>query len=324
MSYTENGGGCCNGGGFSMPFIFPFMAGNGGFGNGNSNGWGGAFGFEALMMLFFFSLFGFGGWGGGWGGMRGGFPGMMPGMSPACGLNAVGGNIAAEAAAYVGQQQVADRVASIATGIDAVAGIATANGVKLEGVKDAQAAGFSALNTHLCEAFNNVAQQFTAQTMQGMNMHNATTALLNDMRSEAAKCCCESKTLMQAIASQQQYQTETGKNEVLRAIEALGCRLESRFDAAEKAALQEKLAKANEIIATQKAEADNQRQTAQLLAAIQAQCGQQTPRYGYVPAPVAGCCGNPCLDGLTRAVTDAFGNRISEILFPPTTTPAAA
>lgn len=313
MSYTENGGGCCNGGGFSMPFIFPFMAGNGGFGNGNSNGWGGAFGFEALMMLFFFSLFGFGGWGGGWGGMRGGFPGMMPGMSPACGLNAVGGNIAAEAAAYVGQQQVADRVASIATGIDAVAGIATANGVKLEGVKDAQAAGFSALNTHLCEAFNNVSQQFTAQTMQGMNMHNATTALLNDMRAENARCCCEGK-----------YQAAADKCEILGAISASEGRIMAKLDAAEKAALQEKINALQEQKAELKARIDNQNQTAQLLAAIQAQCGPQTPRYGYVPAPVAGCCGNPCLDGLTRAVTDAFGNRISEILFPPTTTPAAA
>lgn len=303
MSYND--GGCCGGSGFSMPFVFPFPGTNGnGWGNSNDM-------FGMLMMLLFFSLFGFGGNGyGGRGGMP--FPFMGCGTGAGC-----GGNTAAEAAAYVGAQNTADKVSSIATGIDAIAGIATANGVKLEGVKDANAAAFANLNTHLCEAFNNVAQQFNSQTMQGMNMHNATTALLNDMRAEAAKCCCESKTLMQAIASQQQYQAATDKCEILRAVADSEARIVARMDAAEKAALQEKLAKANAIIATQKAEADNQRQTAQIAALL------QQPR-GCSPCTPCSPCGNPCLDGLTRAVTDAFGNRISEILFPPTTTPAAA
>lgn len=311
MSYND--GGCCGGSGFSMPFVFPFPGTNGnGWGNSNDM-------FGMLMMLLFFSLFGFGGNGyGGRGGMP--FPFMGCGAGAGC-----GGNTAAEAAAYVGAQNTADKVSSIATGIDAIAGIATANGVKLETVKDQNAAAFANLNTHLCEAFNNIAQQFNTQTMQGMNMHSATTALLNDMRAETAKCCCETKTLMQAIASQHQYQAATDKCDILRAIEGAvqaqkdsEARIVARMDAAEKAALQEKLAKANAIIASQKAEADNQRQTAQIAALL-----QQQPRGC---APYAGCspCGNPCLDGLTRAVTDAFGNRISEILFPPTTTTAAA
>lgn len=272
MSYND--GGCCNGG-FSMPFVFPFPGTNGnGWGNSNDM-------FGMLMMLLFFSLFGFGGNGfGGRGGMP--FPFMGCGAGAGC-----GGNTAAEAAAYVGAQNTADKVSSIATGIDAIAGIATANGVKLETVKDQNAAAFANLNTHLCEAFNNVSQQFNAQTMQGMNMHNATTALLNDMRAEQAKCCCENKSMMQAIASQQQYQAATDKSEILRAIADSEARITARMDAAEKAALQEKLAKANAIIATQKAEADNAKQTAQLMAAIQAQCGQ--PR-AYAPAPVC----NPC------------------------------
>lgn len=272
MSYND--GGCCNGG-FSMPFVFPFPGTNGnGWGNGNDM-------FGMLMMLLFFSLFGFGGNGvGGRGGMP--FPFMGCGAGAGC-----GGNTAAEAAAYVGAQNTADKVSSIATGIDAIAGIATANGVKLETVKDQNAAAFANLNTHLCEAFNNVAQQFNAQTMQGMNMHNNTTALLNDMRAEAAKCCCESKTLMQALASQQQYQAATDKCEILRAVADSEARIVARMDAAEKAALQEKLAKANAIIATQKAEADNAKQTAQLMAAIQAQYGQQR---GCSPAPVCSPC----------------------------------
>ena len=270
MSYND--GGCCNGG-FSMPFVFPFPGTNGnGWGNSNDM-------FGMLMMLLFFSLFGFGGNGYG---NRGGMP--MPFMG-CCG--GAGGNIAAEAAAYVGAQNTADKVSGIATGIDAIAGIATANGVKLETSKDQNAAAFANLNTHLCEAFNNVAQQFNTQTMQGMNMHNATTALLNDMRAEQAKCCCENKSMMQAIASQQQYQAATDKSELLRAIADSEARITARMDAAEKAALQEKLAKANAIIATQKAEADNAKQTAQLMAAIQAQCGQ--PR-ACTPVPACGQC----------------------------------
>lgn len=261
MSYND--GGCCGGGGFSMPFAFTMPWGNG-------NGWGSSndmFGW--LMSILFISLFGFGGFGGGFNGrMPGMFPGVMPG--------AAGGNIAAETAAYVGAQNTADKVSSISTGVDAVAGIATANGVKIETVKDQNAAGFANLNTHLCEGFHSVSQQFNTQTMQGMNLHNSLVSLLNDMRAEQAKCCCETK-----------FRAEADKCEILRAVADSEARITARMDAAEKAALQEKLAKANAIIATQKAEADNAKQTAQLMAAIQAQCGQ--PR-ACAPAPVC----NPC------------------------------
>lgn len=274
-----------------MPFVFPFPGTNGnGWGNGNDM-------FGMLMMLLFFSLFGFGGYGGGRAGMPMPFGGMMP-----CANS--GGNIAAEAAAYVGAQNTADKVSGIATGVDAIAGIATANGVKIETVKDQNAAGFANLNTHLCEGFHSVSQQFNAQTMQGMNMHSATMALLNDMRAEQAKCCCESKTLAQAIASQQQYQAATDKCEILRAIEGAvqaqkdsEARIIARMDAAEKAALQEKLAKANAIIATQKAEADNQKQTAQLAALIQQQ-------RGCAPASCSPCApyGRGCEDPVCTLV----------------------
>lgn len=301
MSYT-NDGGCCGSGGFSMPFAFTMPWGN----SGNGSGWGNSNDmFGMLMMLLFFSLFGFGGNGYG---NRGGMP--MPFMG-CCG--GAGGNIAAEAAAYVGAQTTADKVSSIATGVDAVAGIATANGVKIETVKDQNAAGFAGLNTHLCEGFNNVAQQFNAQTMQGMNMHNATTALLNDMRAEAAKCCCESKSLAQAIASQQQYQAATDKCEILRAIADSEARIAARMDAAERAALQEKLAKANAIIATQKAEADNAKQTAQLAALIQQQ-------HGGGCCTTAPCCvPNPCTI-LTNAL---YTDWVNKTLNPATTTTAA-
>ena len=300
MSYNDNGGF-----GFPIPVPMP-MFGNGGygFGNGNTNDM-----FGMLMMLLFFSLFGFGN-----NGMRGGMPFPFGGMA----AGAVAGNTAAEAAAYVGAQNTADKVSAIASGVEAIAGIATANGVKLETVKDQNAAAFSNLNTHLCEAFNNVAMQFNAQTMQGMNMHNATTALLNDMRAESAKCCCESKTLMQSIANQQQYQAATDKCEILGAISASESRILAQLNADKFERMQEKLNAANERIATLKAESDNSKQTQTLLAAIQA--GQR----GYAPCtPCSPCC-NPCVDGIQRAVNEALGTRIGEILFPPTTTTAAA
>lgn len=273
MSYNNDGPSF---GGFPMPFPIPFVGG----GNSNNDSMNGPFGL--LMAILFFALFG---WGGGMGGMMPGrgMPLPMGGMMPCGGaaMAAAGGNIAAETAAFVSAQNNADRVSSIATGVDAVAGIATANGVKIETVKDQNNAGFANLNTHLCEGFHSVSQQFNAQTMQGMNLHNSLTALLNDMRAENAKCCCETKTLAQAIASQQQYQAETNKSELMRAIESLGCRLEGRIDGLERAALQDKLAAATAQAAELKARLDNQNQTAQLAALIQGRgcspCCQPSP-----------------------------------------------
>lgn len=284
MSYG-NDGSCCNGGGWGFPFM------------GNMGGFGMGMGYEWLLFILFFGMFGWGGNGFGFGGR---------GLEQAT-------TTAAETASLVGQQQTADRVAGIATGVDAVAGIATANGVKIEQSKDLTSSGFANLNTHLCEGFHSVSQQFNAQTMQGMNMHNATTALLNDMRAEQARYGCESKTLAQAIASQQQYQYETGKSEILRAIADSECRIMSRMDAAEKAALQEKLAQANSIIAAQKAEADNAKQTATLAALIQQQNG------GGCCAPT-NCCGvqNPCTI-LTNAL---YTDWVNKTLNPTTTTAA--
>lgn len=276
MSYND--GGCCGGSGFSMPFAFTMP-----WGNGNSNGWGNSndmFGW--LMSILFISLFGFGGFGGGFGGrMPGMFPGVMPG--------AAGGNIAAEAAAYVGAQNTADKVSSISTGVDAVAGIATANGVKIETVKDAVTNGFYANQRDLCELGSNIA-------MTAMNNQNATTALLNDMRFANAQCCCDTKQLIQSSFCDLRHQMQVDKCETLQAVAASEARITARMDAAEKAALQEKLAKANAIIATQKAEADNQKQTSQILAALQ-------PR-GCAPAPYSPCApyGRGCEDPVCTLV----------------------
>lgn len=275
MSYN-NEGSPFGGFGFPMPIPMPFFGGGGGNNCGFGDGMNGIFGM--MMMLLFFSLFGFGGLNGG----RGGMPFPLGGMMPCSGA---AGNTAAEAAAYVGAQNTADKVSAIATGIDAIAGIATANGVKLETVKDQNAAAFANLNTSLCQSFNNVAQQFNAQTMQGMNMHNATTALLNDMRAEAAKCCCENKQLIQSSFCDLRHQLQVDKCDTLQAISASTAAITARLDAAEKAALQDKLAAANERIASLKAERDNNQQTQQLLAAIQT--------YGCAPRCAPASC-QPC------------------------------
>ena len=235
MSYNDNNGSCC--GGWGMPF--------GGFMNGM-----GGFGFDALILLLFFGLMGGGMWGGfgGFGGGFGGYGGFQQATTTA-----------AETAALVGQQQVADRVAGIATGVDAVAGLVTAQGTKLETVKDAVTNGFFAEQTQLCQLGNNIAQQFNAAAMNGMQNQNALVALLNDMRAENAKCCCENK-----------YQAAADKCEVLGAISASESRILAQLNADKFDRMQDKLAAANERNSQLKSQLDRQEDTSRLLAAIQA------------------------------------------------------
>lgn len=261
MGYDNNNGGCCNSG-----WGFPF----GGFGMGG-------FGFDALILLLFFGLMGGGMWGGfgGFGGLGGfGYGGFQQATTTA-----------AETAALINQQNTADRVAEANAKADAIAGIVTANGQKLEMTKDAVYENRYQSERNLCQLGNNIAQQFNAQTMQGMNMHNATTALLNDMRAEAAKCCCENKQLIQSSFCDLRHQMQVDKCDTLQAISASTAAITARLDAAEKAALQDKLAAANERIASLKAERDNSQQTQQLLAAIQT--------YGCAPRCAPASC-QPC------------------------------
>lgn len=290
MGYNTDG--CCGCG-----TGFPFMG----------NGLMGGFGYEWIIMLLFFGMFGWGGGGFGWGG---GFGGR--GLEQAT-------TTAAETAALVGQQQVADRVAGIATGVDAIAGIATANGVKIETVKDAVTNGFYANQRDLCQLGNNIAQQFSAQTMNGMQNHNNLTAQLTDMRFAQAQCCCDTKQLIQSSFCDLRHELAMSKCDTDGKIAAGTAAIMARIDGLERNAMQDKLNAANEKIATLKAERDNSQQTQTLLAAMQAlkaptPCGPCGPLY-------AGC--NPCYDGVQRAVNNALGERIGELLFP-TTTPTAA
>lgn len=280
MGYN-NDGGCCGGGGYGFPF--------GGFMNGL-----GGFGFDALILLLFFGLMGGGMWGGmgGWGGFGGG-AGMLGTTSLA----------ATETAALINQQNTADRVAAANAKADAIAGIVTANGTKIETVKDAVTNGFFANQTNLCELGNNIAQQFSAATMNGMQNHNNLTSQLTEMRFANQQCCCDTKQLIQSSFCDLRHQMQVDKCETLGAIMA-------RIDGLERNAMQDKLAAAQEKIATLKAERDNSQQTQTLLAAIGAQRGC---------APCSPCCTpSPC-DQLSAAI---IAKGIDGIVNPvtPTTT----
>lgn len=297
MGYNNDGGGYC------------------GPGFGNMFGFGGM-GLEALLFLLFFGMWGGGMWGGGFGGFGG------RGIEQAT-------TTAAETAALVGQQQVADRVASINTGVAAVNGIATANGVKIETVKDAVNAGFSRMQTDLCSSFNNAA-------MQAVNNHNNLTSQLTDMRFAQQQCCCDTKQLIQSSFCDLRHQMAMDKCDTDGKIAASTASVIAQLNNDRYERMQEKLDKANSIIAAQQAAIDNRNQTDELRAEIRANgCARPAapawpvaaawptpcagPAYPYGGAPCTPC--NPCGDGVQRAVNNALSERIGELLFP-TTAPA--
>lgn len=283
MSYN-NDGGCCGGGGWGMPF-------------GNMGGFGMGMGYEWLIFILFFGMWGWGGNGGfGFGGARG--------LEQAT-------TTAAETAALVGQQQTADRVAAIGSDVRQILGQTGGIIEAVNTVGNRAQDGFARLDTNLCQLGH-------AQSMQAVNNYNGLTNQLTDMRFAAQQCCCDTKQLIQSSFCDLRHQMQVDKCDTDGKIAASTAAILAQLNADKFERMQEKLAKANAIIATQKAEADNQKQTAQLAALIQQQQGRGCAPC--VPCAPYGC--NPCLDGLTRAVTDAFGNRISEILFPPTTTAA--
>lgn len=285
MGYDNNNGSCCNGG----------------WGFGNMFGGFGGFGFDALILLLFFGLMGGGMWGG-WGG------GMMGGLGWGGGAGMLGATslAATETAALINQQNTADRVAAANAKADAIAGIVTANGTKIETVKDAVTNGFFANQTNLCQLGNNIA-------MQAVNNQNNLTAQITDLRYGMQQNFCDLR-----------HQMQSDKCDTFQAMNANTAAIMSRIDCLEKNAMQDKLNAAQEKIATLKAERDNSAQTQTLLAAIQANgCKPACSPSPCAPVYPYGFC-NPCVDGIQRAVNDALGTRIGEILFPTTTTTAAA
>lgn len=268
MSYNNEGGAA-----WPMPWYVPQMCGSSG------SGLGGGMGLVALLAIVFIGLLLL---------CNGGLFGNK---------NAQADDTAARAAAYVAQGNLGDKVSSTATGVDAVAGIATANGVKVETVKDLTSAGFAGVQRDMCSAFANAA------TLANSN-HSDLTRQNTDLRFQLSQCCCDNKAM--AAETQRQmadgfcrlsHQYESGNAAVLRAIADLGCSIERNQAAQRIAELEAKNAKL-----------ENNAQTAQLAALIQQQRG--------------GCCSgcNPCCNNVCTQLPEALlQNWINKTLTPATT-----
>lgn len=237
------------------------------------------------------------------GGPRGAMPGYAGGVP--------GGDVPSVTASLVGQQQVADRVASINTGVDAIAGLVSAQGAKLETVKDAVVNGFYANQTNLCQAFNN-------QAMQAVNNHNNLTSQMTDMRFAQQQCCCDTRAQIESKFCNLTHQIQSDKCDTLRAIADEGAATRAMLRDMETRKLQEELAAA-------KAQLSQNAQTAAIINAVQANCSPCAPKcgcgngYAYGFNPGAGKCGD-----LLCSVQNAFADEIAQRIINPTTTAAAA
>jgi hypothetical protein len=253
---------------------------------------------DIIALVIVASIFGFGGYGGGlgWGGR---------GMGGQLGADAV----AATTSAMISQQTTADRVAAIGADVRQVLGQTGGIIEAVNTVGNRTQDGFARVDTNLCQLGNNIA-------MQAVNNHNNLTSQLTDIRFDAAKCCCETQNLLNSKFCELGYRMQADKCDLQRAIAYEGETTRSMIKDIQTQQLQERLAKAE-------AQLSQNAQTNSIIGAIQANCA--APRVcnpcgnGYA---YSAC--NPCCNGaIQRAVDTAIGERIGEILFPPTTAAAA-
>ena len=268
MSYNNEGGS-----GWNMPFCVPFM----------QSGNGGGMNIVTILAVVFFGLL------------------LLMASGGLGGLFGGGGGGAAAAADLVGQRAVAEKVSSIATGVDATAGLASANGVKIETAKDLTVAGFAGVQRDLCSAFSNAANLANSN-------HYDLTRQNTDLRFQISQCCCDQKAMaaetqrqMADLGCRLSHQVESGNSAILRAIADLGCSLERKMDNQRMAELEAKNAKLENMLS-------QHGQTAQLAALIQ----QQTQR------PSCGCnsCCPPSVCDLLQ--TALANNWINKTLTPAT------
>jgi hypothetical protein len=269
-----------------MPFCFPNMCGGG---SGTS--------LVTVLAVMFFGLLLLLNGGGLGGGLFGGANGA--------------GAAAAATADLVGQRATAEKVSSIGTGVDAVAGLATANGVKIEATKDLTAAGFAGVQRDMCAAFANSA------TLANSN-HSDLTRQNTDLRFQLSQCCCDNKAMTAETQRQLadgfcrlSHQYEAGNAAVLRAIADLGCSIERKLDQQRMAELEAKNAKLE-------GQLSQQNQTATLAAMIQGNrggCGSCNPGVYYG----CGACGpcSPCAQ-LSEAIIQKGINGIVNPTTPGT------
>lgn len=276
----------------------PFGGLSGLFGGcGNGSGFNNLSDIIALVIVA--SIFGFGGYGGGFG----------------IGGRGLGGQLGADAvsattAAMISQQTTADRVAAIGADTRQILGQTGGIIEAVNTVGNRTQDGFARVDTNLCQLGNNIA-------MQAVNNHNNLTSQLTDIRFDAQKCCCETQNLLNSKFCELGYRMQADKCDLQRAIAYEGETTRSMIKDIQTQQLQEKLAKAE-------AQLSQNAQTASIVSAIQANCAPRVCNpcgnsYGY--APCAPC--NPCYDGVQRAVNNALGERIGELLFPTTAAAAA-
>ena len=269
MGYN-NDGSCCGCGGY----VFPF-------------GGMGGFGYDAWILLLFFGLWGGGMWGGN--GMFGRGWGSGFGLEQAS-------TTAAETAALISQQNTADRVSAIGADVRQILGQTGGLIEAVNTVGNRSQDGFARVDSNLCQLGNNIAQQFNAQTMQGMNNYNGLTNQLTEMRFANAQCCCDTKQMFQSGLCDLRHLMDTYKCDTDNKIAASTATIIAQLNADKFERMQDKLDKANSVIAAQKAEADNQKQTAQILAALQ--------QRGCAPASCSPCApyGRGCEDPVCTLV----------------------
>jgi hypothetical protein len=257
---------------------------------------------DIIALVIVASIFGFGGYGGGlgWGGR---------GMGGQLGADAV----AATTSAMISQQTTADRVAAIGADVRQVLGQTGGIIEAVNTVGNRTQDGFARVDTNLCQLGNNIA-------MQAVNNHNNLTSQLTDIRFDAAKCCCETQNLINSKFCELGYRMQADKCDTDAKIVAQGELTRAVIKDIQTQQLQERLAKAE-------AQLSQNAQTSSIIGAIQANCS--APRgcnpcgNGYAYSACNPC--NPCCNGaIQRAVDTAIGERIGEILFPPTTTATAA
>lgn len=282
----------------------PFGGLSGLFGGcGNGSGFNNLSDIIALVIVA--SIFGFGGYGGGFG----------------IGGRGLGGQLGADAvsattAAMISQQTTADRVAAIGADTRQILGQTGGIIEAVNTVGNRTQDGFARVDTNLCQLGNNIAQQFNAQTVNGMQNHNNLTSQLTDIRFDAQKCCCETQNLVNSKFCELGYRMQADKCDLQRAIAYEGEATRSMLKDIQTQALQEKLAKAE-------AQLSQNAQTASIVSAIQANCAPRVCNpcgnsYGYAPCNPCGCNG-----AIQRAVDTAIGERIGDILFPTTAAAAA-
>lgn len=243
---------------------------------------------DLLALVVVGGLFGFGGWGG-WGGGYGG-----RGVGGQIGADAV----AATTAALVGQQQVADRVAGINTGVDQILGQTGGIINQVQRTSDRVQDGFSNLNTYLCSSFNNAA-------MQAVNNHNNVTSQLTDIRFDAQKCCCETQNMLNNKFCELGYRMQADKCDTMQAIAASKAEILGAMQSQRMAELE---AKNLEL----KGQISQANQTQQIIAAINS---------GKCCQPCAPC--NPC-GNVWCSVQNAFADEIAQRIINPTTTATTA